>query len=116
MPWKSEQGPETVNCSSPSDTEDGSWVTLGTKELCEYTVRRDDASPSDRWLIDVIRSIDGSRESEPHPRYMLEADELIFTFPVEGTFSFKIRVSNAELTPGDTVQTTHWYRKDGLDL
>ena len=105
-----------VDCGGPTLSASGPWVTLSPKELCEYTVKRVDSSPADRWLIDVIRSSNASRESEPHPRYMLEPDELVFTFPVEGTYSFKIVVSNAETSPSDTVETEHYWRKDGVSL
>lgn len=120
MPWDgNESSQANVNCSGPTTSADGPWIgPLGTKELVEYTVHRKDnpGSMTDRWLIDVIRSSNAARESLPHPRYMLEGDEEIFTFPVEGTYSFKVRVSNAEGSPVETVQTDHFWRGDGMDL
>jgi len=119
MPWDgNEIAVLGIDCGAPGGSAEGPWVRLKTKELCEYTVHRTDdpGSMTERWLIDVIRSSNASRESEPHPRYMLEGNEEIFTFAVEGTYSFRVRVSNAETGPAETVETDHYYRKDGMDL
>ena len=120
MPWDgTEQQELGVDClGGAGSSADGPWIRLGTKELAEYTVHRTDApaAMTERWLIDVIRSSNKARESEPHPRYMLEGNEEVFTFPVEGTYSFKIRVSNAETGPTETVETDHYWRLDGMDL
>jgi len=118
MPWDGNESNQAgVDCPNPGGTADGPWITMGTKELCEYTVERTDAAAaSDRWLIDVVRSTNASRESMPHPRYMLESDETPFTFSVEGTYSFFVRVSNAESSETDTVKTDHFWRQDGMDL
>ena len=119
MPWDGNESNQAgVDCGAAGGSADGPWITLKTKELCEYTVHRTDApgAMTERWLIDVIRSSNAARESEPHPRYMLEGDEEIFTFPLEGTYSFLVRVSNAETAPAETVETDHFWRKDGMDL
>jgi len=118
MPWRSGESKAGVDCGAPGGTADGDWVTLGTKELCSYTVVRTDApgAMAERWLIDVIQSDNRARESIPHPRYMLEGGEETFTFPVEGCRYFKVRVSNAESVPTETVETDHYWARDGLDL
>lgn len=117
MPWSgTEEYKLNVDCPSPSGYADGDWIRLGTKELCEYTVVRTDVTPTQRWLIDVIRSSNASRESQAHPRFMVEASQAAFEFAVEGCYSFKVRIRNAETSPTETVKTNHYWRKDGLDL
>jgi hypothetical protein len=116
MGWESESAAEALDCGAPGDTDESGWVELKSKEFCQGMFVRDDGGGNDRWYLDVVRSSNASRQAHNVRRFMLEADELICEFVEEATFSFKIRIGNAETAKTDTIAGDFFYRKDGTNL
>ncbi len=117
MPWLDRVTQLDVDESSPGGGASGDWITLNPNEVVHYTVKRTDATPTEFWAIDVITSLNSSLEDDPpFERYLLTATQLVKSFLLAGVYSFRVKISNAAASPSESVETDHYYRKDGVNL
>lgn len=117
MAWSAENVKLNVDTvlGTPAD---GDWINLLPGEKAHYLIKRVDATPVDRWIVEIIRSTNSAvgREGGFMRRWILEPTELGHDFVITGAFAFKIRIRSGEASPTENIETDHYWRLDGVNI